>query len=160
MLAAMMTSLSSRAASWRAAVVVALLLIGAGCVSERAQVEETEQMLAAAGFRMEPADTPERQAQLVTLPPHRLLMPQLRAGNQDTVGYVYADPDVCHCVFVGDARAYQAFQQLAFQKRLADEYWQAAQMQADAAFDLGMWAPGFWGPAPVIVVHEHDRPRR
>ena len=30
--------------------VVALLLLGAGCASERERVEETEQILAAAGF--------------------------------------------------------------------------------------------------------------
>jgi hypothetical protein len=60
------------------------------------------------------------------------------------LGYVYADPDVCHCVLVGNPKAYQAFQQLSFQKKLADEYRRTAQLQADAAFDWNLWAPGFW----------------
>lgn len=28
-------------------------------------------------------------------------------------GYAYANPDVCHCMFVGDQSIYQAFAQLA-----------------------------------------------
>jgi hypothetical protein len=103
---------------------------------------------------MEPADTPERQAQLPSLPPHKLLLQRLHVGGKETIGYVYADPDICHCVFLGDAKAYQAFQQLAFQKRLADEQLPAAEMAQNAAFNWGMWAPGFWGPGPVVV-REH-----
>jgi hypothetical protein len=129
----------------------AALLVLAGCT---AQVRDTEQMLGAAGFVPQPADTPEKQAELAALPPHRLLMQHLRTGGGETTAYVYADPDQCHCIYVGDAKAFQAYQQLAFQKRLADEQLQAAQMAEDASFDWGVWGPGFWGPPPVVVVHE------
>jgi hypothetical protein len=118
-------------------------------------------MLAAAGFKMLPADTPERQAQLAILPPHQLLVQHLNAAGNDTDGYVYADRDFCHCLYVGNANAFQAFQQMAFQKRLADERLQAAEMEENAAFNWSMWAPGDWGPGPVVVVHERGRlPRR
>ena len=143
---------------------VALSLSVTGCAAIRAhQTAETEQILAAAGFQVEPADTPERQAELASLPPHRLLAQSLQVGGAPAVGYVYADPDHCHCLFVGDAKAYQSFQQLALQKRIADEYLQAATLNHDAAFNWGHWGPGFWDPAPVIVVPErrdHDVPRR
>ncbi len=148
--------------AWRfTAVLAAMLLVAAGCAGD--PVPETEQMLAAAGFQMEPADTPERQAELASLPPHRVLAQSLQVGGTPAVGYVYADPDHCHCLFVGDAKAYQSFQQLALQKRIADEYLQAATLNQDAAFNWGHWGPGFWGPMPVIVVLErrdHDLPRR
>jgi hypothetical protein len=145
----------------RTALLAAALLVAAGCASDK--VPETEQMLVAAGFQMEPADTPERQAELASLPPHRLLAQSLQVGGAPAVGYVYADPDHCHCLFVGDAKAYQSFQQLALQKQIADEYLQAATLNHDAAFNWGHWGPGFWDPAPVIVVPErrdHDVRRR
>jgi hypothetical protein len=142
----------------RLPVVIVLLALVAGCASERERVQQTEQMLIASGFRMELADTPEKQAALARLPPHKLLMQPLEAGGKATAGYVYADPDVCHCVIVGDPNAYQAFEQLSLQKRLADEYRQAAELQADAAFNWDLWAPGVWGPAPVVVVREREPP--
>jgi hypothetical protein len=150
----------TREAVRRLIAMAALFFLCAGCVSERDRWEETEQMLIAAGFKMQPADTPERQTQLATLPPHKLMWQSLRAGGTQTMGYIYADPDVCHCVFVGDDKAYQAFAQLSLQKKLADEYREASEMAENAAFGWNMWAPGYWGPAPVVVVHEHPPVRR
>ena len=51
-------------------------------------------MLAAAGFHMVPADTPERQKDLRSRPPHGIVS-RTKDGN---VQYTYADPDNCHCV--------------------------------------------------------------
>jgi hypothetical protein len=139
--------------------VAALLFLCVGCVSEREKWEETEQILIAAGFKMQPAETPERQMELATLPPHQVLSQQLRAGGgRQATGYVYADPDVCHCVFIGDDKAYQAFAQLSLQKKLADEYREASEMAENAAFNWDMWGPGFWGAPPVVVIHEHVPP--
>ena len=114
-------------------------------------------MLAAAGFEAHPADTPERQQQLAALPPHQLLMRPAPPGSREPVGYVYADPDYCHCLYVGDVHAYQAFERLVVEKRIADERMQAAEMEQNAPFDWGVWGPGFWGP-PVIIEHgrHHD----
>lgn len=131
---------------------VLALLVLCGCVSERERVEDMEQTLAAAGFKMQAADTPDKQTQLATLPPHKLLLQQLKVGDTPTTGYVYSDPDVCHCLFVGDANAYQKFAQLAFEKKLAEQNLEAAEIQEDAALDWGVWGPGFWGPAPVVVI--------
>ena len=129
------------------------LVLLAGCASERDTVDNTEQLLAAAGFRMQPADTPQRQAQLAAMPPHQLLTQNLKVNGQSIIGYAYADPQYCHCVYLGTPQAYQAYQQLAVQQRLAAEQVQAAEMNEDAAFDWGMWGPGYWGPGEVVVVH-------
>ena len=137
----------------RAAFVLAPVLVVAACASEQAEVQQKEQMLLAAGFQMQPADTPQRQAQLMATPPHQLLTQTLQVGGKTTLGYVYADPDYCHCVYLGTPQAFQAFQQLALQQRIANEQLQAAEMQEDAAFDWGMWGPGYWGPGEVVVVH-------
>jgi len=66
-------------------------------------------MLTAAGFRPEAADTPERWARLNAAAPHRLV-PTTRDGR---LVYIYADPDVCRCIYVGDASAYAAYQRRA-----------------------------------------------
>jgi hypothetical protein len=133
-----------------------LLLLASACASERDRIAETEQMLTAAGFTMQPADTPERQAQLANLPPHQLLAQEIEAGGVPRTAYVYADPDLCHCLYIGDQRSFQAFQQFALQKRIADEHLQAAQMEEMARFDWDLWAPPVWA-TPIVVVHEHGR---
>jgi hypothetical protein len=70
-------------------------LLGAGCATiQRLEATETGRMLAAAGFHMVPADTPERQKDLRSRPPHRIVS-RTKDGN---VQYTYADPDNCHCV--------------------------------------------------------------
>jgi len=66
-------------------------------------------MLRAAGFRVETADTSETLARLNAAPPHRLV-PTMRDGR---LVYIYADPDVCRCIYVGDASAYAAYQRRA-----------------------------------------------
>jgi hypothetical protein len=125
------------------AAVPALLFLCSGCASN--EVADTEQMLVAAGFREVPADTPRRQQQLDTLPPHQLMSQHLKGSGPYSVGYVYADPDHCHCVFIGNAAAYQAYQKLAFEQKLANERVQAAEMEENA-FDWPLWGPGFYGP--------------
>jgi hypothetical protein len=62
-----------------------------------AQVQNKEDMLAAAGFKAVPANTPQRQASLAKLPPHRFVH-QMR---NNTMIYVYADPTICDCLYVG-----------------------------------------------------------
>jgi hypothetical protein len=123
------------------AIVAAALL--ASCATE--DVAGTEQMLAASGFAIEPATTPERMNRLAMLPPHKL-MQQPSAKSAPT--YVYADPDRCHCLYVGGPANYQYFQHLAVQHQIADEQLQAAQLNANAALNW-MIPP----PPQVIIVH-------
>ncbi|MDJ1158483.1 hypothetical protein QNA08_09575 [Chelatococcus sp. SYSU_G07232] len=117
-----------------AAVVVGLML--AGCVST---IESRENLLAAAGFRVKLADTPDKFAGLSQLPPHKFTRRTL-AGR---LTYLYADPDVCKCLYYGDEAAYQRYQRIAFEQRLADQQRTTAIMLQDAAW---RWRWRGWGP--------------
>jgi len=118
----------------RHAVLVALLVAGvAGCATIRAaDTRSTEEMLSAAGFHREAADTPERRTQLESLPPRRIAM---RTSNGQT-SYVYPDPDVCRCLYVGTEPQYQQYQKLRLQQDLADR---------NAVETWDDW-PGSWWP--------------
>lgn len=96
----------------------------------------TEQLLTAAGFLRKVADTPEKLAHLETLTPARKLVAHARNGQ---LYYVYADPGVCKCLYVGTALQYQ----LALDKRLENEQLEAVHEHQldDAAAIWGLWAP-------------------
>jgi hypothetical protein len=140
--------------SLRAIIVLSAAAAGlAACVTPQMQAQQTENMLIAAGFLQKPADTPRRQARLAALPPFRVLSQQVTASGRDTVGYVFADPQFCHCVYVGTPQAYQQFQQLAFQQHLAQEQIAASEMASSDAFGWDDWGPyPFWGGGGVVVV--------
>jgi hypothetical protein len=114
------------------ALIVALPL--AGCVAlQRSEARDTEQLLAAAGFQAKPADTPEKLANLRTMPPR-----QLEARSKDgNFAYTYADPDYCQCLYVGGPKQYSAYQRLAVKKEIAQE-------RREAAMDWDMWGPWWW----------------
>ena len=119
--------------------VVALGLSVTGCAAIRAhQTAETEQVLAAAGFQAEPADTPEKLAHLQTLTPRKVVR-DVRDGQ---LQYVYADPQTCKCLYVGDEQRYQKFQELSLQKKIADEQRSAARANWEASMN---WWGGPWG---------------
>jgi len=125
------------------AIVTAAIFFCAGCslfqLSPQQQADQTEPLLAAAGFRMLPADTPEKVAHLKKLPPLKLT-PRQHNGQ---VRYAYADPYSCLCLYVGDEQAFQAYQRMALEKHIADEQRQAAMMNEDVAAQMQM---DFWGP--------------
>ena len=124
----------------------------AACATQQSISQQTEQMLVAAGFLEKPADTPKRQARLAALPPYHILSQRVNAGGQDTVGYVYADPQFCHCVYVGNTVAFQKYQQLAFQEHLVQEQIAAQEMAEDDSFGWGDWGPyPYWGGGAVFV---------
>jgi hypothetical protein len=97
---------------------------------------------------VQPANTPERQAMLNRLPPHHFM----RREHNEIVSYVYADPLVCDCLYVGSQDAYGRYRAYVQQKKLADEQEMTAQLYSDSAWDWGgwgPWGPGFaWGPGP------------
>jgi hypothetical protein len=120
----------------------------AACVSQSTQVSRNEDALAAAGFVVRPANTPERIAMLNRLPPHQFV----QRASGDTVHYVYADPLVCGCLYVGSQAAYNQYKLHQLQQHLADEQLMSAQTYSDAAWNWGAWGP--WGPpAPYGFVY-------
>jgi len=87
--------------------VVALIAAGtyAGDVSSQ-QHTDANNLFTAAGFVVQYADTPEKLAHLRKLPPDKLVS-RSRNGKKY---YVYADPTICQCAYVGTSQAYRTYQ--------------------------------------------------
>jgi hypothetical protein len=109
------------------------------CQSSQQVVQSKENQLAAAGFTLQPANSPKRIAAMNKLPPNKFVQ-QVSGG---TVVYVYADPAGCQCVYFGDQAAWSSYRAEVFAKKLADEQQMTAMMNQNA-FDFGPWGPGFW----------------
>ena len=61
-----------------------------------------------AGFVMRSADTAEKLARLRVLPPRQFVSRTGKSGRY----YLWADPDTCRCVFLGNERAMQAYRDM------------------------------------------------
>jgi hypothetical protein len=123
--------------------VLAGLLLSIGtltaCETQQQRVMQREDNLAAAGFIVRPANTPARQEMLHRLPPHQFV----QRANGDVIHYVYADPLVCGCLYVGTQQAYNQFKANQLQQHLVDQQQMAAQAYSDAAWNWNAWGP--WG---------------
>lgn len=108
-----------------------LMAIAIGCATTKSR----EDMLSAAGFKMVPADTPQRQAHLKSLPADKIT-PVQREG---ITYYTFPDPKN-NVLYVGQEQQYQRYRQLRYEKQLADEQMETAQMNE---YDWGAW--GAWG---------------
>ncbi|MGA8193463.1 MAG: hypothetical protein WB902_08840 [Acetobacteraceae bacterium] len=106
-------------------------------VSACAQVQQKEDLLAAAGFTQVPANTPQRQTSLASLPPHKFAQ-QVR---NNVVLHIYADPTICDCLYVGNQAAYDRYRQEVFAKNLANEQQMTAQINE---MNWGPWGPGWY----------------
>jgi hypothetical protein len=106
-----------------------LMAMAIGCST----TQKRENALAAAGFKMIPADTPEKKAHLNSLPTGKIT-PVQREG---TLYYTFPDPEN-NVLYVGEERQYQLYRKIGLQKQMTDEQLSAAQLNNDAA-----WA--FWG---------------
>jgi hypothetical protein len=112
-----------------------------GCAhSQKRKTEEVEELLAAAGFTMKPADTPEKFAKLQAMEQHKILAHSM----DDGVYFTYADAEDCRCLFAGDQAAYQRFHELAVKKEIAQDIREAAEARERAAMDWGYWGPWPW----------------
>jgi hypothetical protein len=105
-----------------------------------ASIKRTEDNLAAAGFVVKPANTPERAAMLLRLPANKFV----QRIDGDTVIYVYADPKACGCLYVGTQEAYGQYQKAMQAKNLLDQEADNALRFQDNAWNWGAWGP--WGP--------------
>src|SRR5689334_17910123 len=115
----------------------AALLTLSGCAMlHRQEAASTEQMLAAAGFQIRPADNPERVHDLQVMPPLKLVE-RNQAGN---IRYTFADPYKCHCLYVGGEKEYSAYQRVVTERQIAQERIWAE----EDAMDWAAWAPWYW----------------
>jgi hypothetical protein len=125
-------NLRSRRGAMRAAVVssISALALAACQAIENEEAQDTEQLLAAAGFHMKEATTPEQLANL-----QAMTQRQIVTHHQDgQLRYVYADAKDCKCVYVGNERNYDEYQKLLVKKEIAQE-------NLDASLDWDMWGP-------------------
>jgi hypothetical protein len=106
-----------------------------GCVSQLDLITDRENMLSAAGFTVLPANTPDRQAMLASLPPDRVS----QKIEGDHVSYLYPDPVVCHCLYVGSQQAFGQYQQIMMQRQIARDQVTAARLNADFYWNWGPW---------------------
>ena len=119
----------------------ALLLALGGCAAiERNAIGDQENTLAAAGFVVRPASSDIRMSMLRTLPANRIS----RRIEGSHVSYLYPDPVVCRCLYVGGQAAYGRYQQIAIQQRIARDQMEAAELNSDFGWDWGPW--GGYGP--------------
>jgi len=96
---------------------VAATVLFTGCATiGRSQAPDTEQLLAAAGFKAQLANATDTQQGDAT-PPYRLV----RRVKDGAVQYTYADPGNCGCVYVGGPKEYSEYQRLATERRIARE---------------------------------------
>jgi hypothetical protein len=127
-----------RVFGWMAVALAGLLAL-TGCNKDGFDaVAKKEDMMIAAGFKFLPANTPERQAMFRQLPPHKFL----KEIKGDKLIYIYPDPTVCVCLYMGNSKAYSAYRKMMFDKNLADEQSMTAQTLDDFSWNWGPWGPG------------------
>jgi hypothetical protein len=132
----------------RVLVLAVAVVAATGCVTiRRHEVQDAEQVLAASGFHMKRANTPEKVADPRSVPPRRLLLPQERDGR---LYYVYADPEVCRCLYVGTQAQYHEYRRLGLRKRIAEALMAAEQESLNAmTLDWGLWVDRGPGTDPA-----------
>jgi hypothetical protein len=113
---------------------VVLVVLAVSCATR-----QTEDLLSAAGFKMVPADTPERQANLETLPKGRIT----RTQRDGQIYFLYPG-QTDNVLYVGNQAEYDQYQKLRVEQHMSQEQLNAAEMNATY---WGMWGPwGPWGP--------------
>ncbi len=118
---------------------IGLCLAATACNDPGRSVAKKEDMMAAAGFKVLPVNTPERQAAFRTLPPHTFV----RQGKDNKVVYVYADPTICNCLYVGGQKAFGTYNTLRLEKRMANIQLQAAVDNSMDSWNWGPWGAGY-----------------
>lgn len=112
-----------------------LILTLAGCAAIEGRVaNDSEEILAQAGFQREPLEGPG-------LPARQLVE---TAGN-----YRFADPDFCRCVYVGGTKEYAELQRLRAE-RLAERDWALRHASYGNAHSPLVW--GAWNPEGLDVI--------
>jgi hypothetical protein len=133
--------MTSPSSSLRVLIPLALALALTGCAAiEKANRANTERLLSAAGFRVVPANTAERQKSLAALEPYKVI----RKLKGDEVAYVYSDP-AQSILFLGTQDAYSQYRNLELQQEIANENMSAAQLNMSAATPWNDW-PVWAGP--------------
>ena len=99
----------------------------------------TEQLLSAAGFRIKSPETLEQQKIFDQLPAYKVH----RGTHDGKIFYAYKD-EAQRVAFIGGEKEYQKYQELAVQRRIAQDQIMAAQMNRDLAYGwYGAYRPAY-----------------
>ncbi len=110
----------------------------AGCAGISAS--STEPLLSAAGFRIQAPDTAKQREIYDKLPPYKLQ----RGTHKGKIFYAYKD-EKAGIAYVGGEKEYQKYQQLAIQRRIARDQYEAAQMTRMTAYHwYGAYPPRYY----------------
>jgi hypothetical protein len=121
-----------------------IVLFFSGCAAiEKADHSNTERLLAAAGFKVLPANTPERQLSLETARPYKVE----RKLKGDEVYYFYACPDQS-IAYIGSQTDYSKYRELELQQEIANQNTIASENTVLAAQQWNDWR--VWGPSAVL----------
>jgi hypothetical protein len=115
----------------------------AACQLQQQATIQNDDNLSAAGFIVRIANTSERQAMLMRLPPNQFV----RRVNGNVTHYIYGDPTVCGCIYIGSQQAYDQFQSNQMLDAVGAEKMDAL-MFYDTAWNWDAWGP--WGPLGPI----------
>lgn len=110
-----------------------------GCASMGAS--RTEPLLSAAGFRVKTPENARQREIYAELPPYKLQ----RGNYQGKTFYAYKD-EKQGVAYVGGEAEYQKYQELAVQRRIARENYEAAQMNQAMAYRwYGAYPRSYYG---------------
>ena len=117
---------------------VALLLLG-GCATMTPVINGREQKLAESGFKTQAVNTPAQEEMVKHLT--AFVVTKVPAKGADA--YVYWDPKICKCLYVGDEQTWSRFQdnktEFSFTRR---------ETKATPYMDKSPWS---WEPWPASV---------
>jgi hypothetical protein len=88
--------------------IIMVVLVGGCAESHTERARRLEPMLAQAGFRRIPGNTPAREENLSNMTPLRINY----IPNNGKRSYWFADPYVCQCLYVGSEGNFEQFKQL------------------------------------------------
>ena len=83
--------------------ILAILAVGATAAACSSKPESKQDMLADSGFKVVSLKTPGQAASFKKLPPHKLT----RKTYQGKTVWLYADPTMCGCLYMGGTSAYK-----------------------------------------------------
>ncbi len=115
-----------------------IALLAAACANSPAEAPTTVDLLAQAGFVRRDVNTQERLAALKVLPPHQFVI----RNSNGSVKYMYADPNVCDCIYVGGQADYDRYRQM-MASRVQDAQIRAILSTAPLPTGAGLAGSGF-----------------
>jgi len=74
-------------------------------VPSRPVLDKNAFILTSSGFKVQIANDPATKKLMATLPSHQFVMHDFAGSPR----YLYADPNVCVCIYVGDGEAYRTY---------------------------------------------------